>query len=84
MGLDNCRVYHGLELLADLYGGAGEEPVVLLLTQEHLRRGLRRGSWSDRLTVLLQRLVAQGVVELGRGRFTVLDRPALRRKAGPS
>jgi CRP-like cAMP-binding protein len=81
MGLDR-RVYHGLELLADLYGGAGEEPVVVPLTQEVLADFV--GGTRPTVNQVLQRLVAQGVVELGRGRFTVLDRPALRRKSGPS
>jgi CRP/FNR family cyclic AMP-dependent transcriptional regulator len=81
MGLDR-RVYHGLQVLADLYGGAGEEPVVVPLTQEHLAEFV--GGSRPTVNQVLQRLVTQGVVELGRGRFTVLDRPALRRKAGPS
>jgi CRP/FNR family transcriptional regulator, cyclic AMP receptor protein len=79
MGLER-RVYHGLGLLADLYGGAGEEPVVVPLTQEHLADFV--GGSRPTVNQVLQRLVAQGVVELGRGRFTVLDRTALRRKAG--
>jgi CRP-like cAMP-binding protein len=80
MGLDR-RVYHGLKLLADLYGGAGDEPVVVPLTQDHLADLV--GGSRPTVNQVLQRLVAQGVVELGRGRFTVLDRPALHRKSGP-
>jgi CRP-like cAMP-binding protein len=81
MGLDR-RVYHALAWLADLYGGAGEGPVVVPLTQEQLADYV--GGSRPTVNQVLQRLVAQGVVELGRGRFTVLDRPALSRKAGRS
>jgi len=78
MGLDR-RVYHGLQELADLYGGAGEEPVVVPLTQEHLAEFV--GGSRPTVNQVLQRLVTQGVVELGRGRIAVLDRSALRRRS---
>jgi CRP/FNR family transcriptional regulator, cyclic AMP receptor protein len=81
MGLDR-RVYHGLLLLADLYGAAGEGPVVVPLTQENLAHFV--GGTRPTVNQVLQRLVTQGVVELGRGRVTVLDLAALRRKSGPS
>jgi CRP-like cAMP-binding protein len=81
MGLDR-RVYHGLLLLAGLYGGGEEGPVVVPLTQENLAQFV--GGTRATVNQVLQRLVTQGVVELGRGRVTVLDRAALRRKTGPS
>src|SRR4029079_3859234 len=81
MGLDR-RVYHGLQVLADLYGGAGAEPVVVPLTQEHLAEFV--GGSRPTVNQVLQRLVTEGVVELGRGRLTVLDTSALHRKCGPA
>jgi CRP-like cAMP-binding protein len=81
MGLDR-RVYHGLLLLADLYGGAGDGPVTVPLTQENLAQFV--GGTRPTVNQVLQRLVTHGVVELGRGRVTVLDRAALLRKSGSS
>jgi CRP-like cAMP-binding protein len=56
--------------------------VVVPLTQEHLADFV--GGSRPTVNQVLQRLVAQGVVQLGRGRITVLDRQALRRKSGPT
>lgn len=81
MGLDR-RVYHGLLQLADLYGGAGDGPVMVPLTQESLAHFV--GGTRPTVNQVLQRLVAQRVVEVERGSVTVLDRAALRRKSGPS
>lgn len=70
VGLDG-RVTRCLHRLADVYG-AGQGRVVVPLTQEHLA-GLV-GAARPRVNEVLQRLVAEGVVELGRGRVVVLDR----------
>lgn len=73
VGLDG-RVARCLHRLADVYG-AGQDRVVVPLTQEHLA-GLV-GAARPRVNEVLQRLAAEGVVELGRGRVVVLDQDRL-------
>jgi CRP-like cAMP-binding protein len=78
VGVDR-RLYSCLLELADRYQN-GDGRAVVPLTQEHLAQfvGSTRGSVNE----ALQRLAAQRIVEIGRGRITVLDRAALRRKSG--
>ena len=78
VGLDR-RLYSCLLALAERYDD-GDDAAVVPLTQEHLAQfvGSTRGSVNE----VLQRLAAQRIVEIGRGRITVLDRAALRRKSG--
>jgi CRP-like cAMP-binding protein len=77
-GLDR-RVHRRLDELADLYAdGAG--PVTVPLTQEQLAELV--GGTRPSVNLVLQKLVARGVVELGRGRVTVLDRDWLAQHAG--
>lgn len=78
-GLDQ-RVHRRLAELAGLYGeGANGGPVVVPLTQEHLAELV--GGTRPSVNQILQRLAARGVVELGRGRVTVLDRPWLEKRS---
>lgn len=76
-GLDR-RVHRRLLELAATYA-EGPGAVVVPLTQGHLAELV--GGTRPSVNQVLQRLVEQGVVELGRGRVTVLDRAALARKA---
>ena len=69
-GLDR-RVHRRLSELADLYG-EGPGPVVVPLTQEHLAELV--GGTRPSVNQVLQKLAGRGVVELGRGKVTVLDR----------
>ncbi len=80
-GLDR-RVHRRLAELATLYADAtpGATRVVVPLTQEHLSELV--GGTRPSVNQVLQRLAEQGVVELGRGRITVIDRAGLARKAG--
>jgi len=77
VGLDR-RLYRRLAELTDVYG-QGPGPIVVPLTQEHLADLV--GGTRPSINQVLQRLVAQGIVELGRGRVVVLDCAELRRKA---
>ncbi|KQW52500.1 hypothetical protein ASC77_24255 [Nocardioides sp. Root1257] len=72
-GLDR-RVERRLHELADLYGPDGG-PATVPLTQEHLAELV--GGTRPSVNQVLQRLVAEGVVELGRGRVVVVDRARL-------
>ena len=72
------RVVRRLLELATVYA-EGPGPVVIPLTQDHLAELV--GAARPSVNVVLQRLVAQRVIELGRGRITLLDRAALERKA---
>lgn len=77
-GLDR-RVYRQILDLIGIYGGdRGPQPVTLPLTQEHLAELV--GSTRPSVNKVLQRLVHQGVVELGRGRISVLDPDELARR----
>ena len=78
VGLDR-RLFRCLLDLARVYGD-GSRKSVIPLTQEHLADLV--GGTRPSVNQVLQRLVAQGIVELGRGRVVVLDEAALRRKAG--
>jgi len=69
-GLDR-RVFRRLHELAELYAEA-PGPVTVPLTQELLAELV--GGTRPSVNQVLQRLVARGVVELGRGRVTVTDR----------
>jgi len=77
-GLDR-RVYRRLHELAELYAEQ-PGPVTVPLTQELLSDLV--GGTRPSVNQVLQRLVARGVVELGRGRVTVTDREWLADRAG--
>jgi CRP-like cAMP-binding protein len=77
-GLDR-RLHRRLHELTELYAGGSSGPVDVPLTQEHLAELV--GGTRPSVNQVLQRLVAEGVVELGRGRVTVVDRAALAGKA---
>jgi CRP-like cAMP-binding protein len=69
------RVHRRLAELADLYDDGRGGAVVVPLTQQHLADLV--GGTRPSVNQVLQALVAEGVVELGRGRVTVLDRDRL-------
>ena len=73
-GMD-VRVSRRLAELAETYAAGPSGSVVIPLTQDHLA-GLVGGTRPS-VNQVLQRLAAQGAVELGRGRITVLDRGLL-------
>ena len=77
-GLDR-RVHRRLAELAELYSDGRSGAVSVPLTQELLAELV--GGTRPSVNQVLQRLAAQGMVELGRSRITVLDRAALARKA---
>jgi CRP/FNR family transcriptional regulator, cyclic AMP receptor protein len=77
LGLDR-RLYRRLLFLADVYAD-GQAPGVIPLTQEQLADLV--GGTRPTVNQVLQRLVDEGIVELGRGRLVVLDRDALADKA---
>lgn len=72
-GLD-ARVHRRLAELSDTYGN-GDGAVVLPLTQAQLAE--LAGGTRPTVNQILRRLEARGVIVLGRGRVTVLDRAAL-------
>jgi CRP-like cAMP-binding protein len=76
-GLD-LRVHRRLVELAGRYG-RGPGPVVIPLTQEHLAELV--GGTRPTVNQILQKLAARGVVELGRGKVTVLDLDWLAKRA---
>jgi len=78
VGLDR-RLCRCLVDLANVYG-PGEGPAIIPLTQEHLA-GLVGGT-RPTVNQILQKLSAQEVIELQRGRVIVCDAVTLRRKAG--
>ena len=78
VGLDR-RLYRRLLELAEVYAD-GAATAVVPLTQEQLADLV--GGTRPTVNQVLQRLQAQQVIEIGRGRLTVFDAPALRRKAG--
>lgn len=78
VGLDR-RLYRSLLELVELYG-PGEGQVVIPLTQEQLADLV--GGTRPTVNQILQRLVEQNVIALGRGKVTVLDPGSLSRKAG--
>ncbi|WP_200958789.1 Crp/Fnr family transcriptional regulator [Nocardioides sp. Root190] len=78
VGLDR-RVHRRLAELAASYGD-GTGPTTVPLTQVQLAD--LTGGTRPTINQILQRLVDQGIVEVGRGRIVVLDLPRLERKAG--
>ena len=79
LGLDR-RVYRSLHSLAALYGADDERGApVVPLTQEQLADLV--GGTRPTVNQILQRLVEQRVIALGRGKVVVMDLPALHRKA---
>lgn len=78
VGIDR-RVCACLHRLTGIYP-TDDPHTVIPLTQEHLA-GLVGGA-RPRVNEVLQRLVADQVVELGRGKIVILDRAALAREAG--
>lgn len=84
VGLDR-RVHRRLVELAQTYSngadrtdGAGRSPVSIPLTQAQLAD--LTGGTRPSVNQVLQRLEAEGLVALRRGRIEVLDRPALLRR----
>lgn len=74
------RVHRRLVELATVYAdGDSGSSVCIPLTQDHLAELV--GAARPSVNQVLQRLVAQQILELGRGRITVRDRKALARKA---
>lgn len=69
------RVERRLAGLAETYADAEADHVVVPLTQADLAELV--GGTRPSVNQVLQRLAAEGVIELGRGRITVLDRRAL-------
>ncbi|MGI8699641.1 MAG: Crp/Fnr family transcriptional regulator [Nocardioidaceae bacterium] len=78
VGVDR-RVYRRLLDLAEIYGGDAQRTMIPL-RQDHLAD--LAGATRPTVNQVLQRLAAQGVVALHRGRIEVLDMDALRRRAG--
>ncbi len=72
------RLFRRLEELCQIYG-RGAPGTIIPLTQDDLA-GLA-GASRPTVNQVLQRLGAEGVVEVGRGRLQVLDPAALRRAA---
>ncbi len=81
VGLDR-RVYLRLLDLADVYGNGNGDAVIVPLTQEQLADLV--GGTRPSVNQVLQRLLEQDVIDLGRGRVVVRDVAALRRKTGQS
>jgi CRP/FNR family cyclic AMP-dependent transcriptional regulator len=77
VGLDR-RLYRCLLDLAEVYGSGSGDPVIPL-TQDHLADLV--GGTRPSVNQVLQRLLAQGIIELGRGRVVLRDVGALRGKA---
>jgi CRP/FNR family cyclic AMP-dependent transcriptional regulator len=78
VGLDR-RLYSSLLDLAERFDADAARPVVPL-TQEQLADYV--GGTRPSVNQVLQRLAAEGIVELGRGRVELADSTALARKAG--
>jgi CRP/FNR family transcriptional regulator, cyclic AMP receptor protein len=78
LGLDQ-RVYACLLELAEVYG-PDETRTEVPLTQAHLAD--MAGGRRPAVNQVLQRLMAEGILELGRGRIVLLDQGALRVKLG--
>ena len=80
LGLDR-RLYRSLLALRDLYGPPSVHgTTVIPLTQAQLADLV--GGTRPTVNQILQRLVDQQVISLGRGRVEVLDAATLDRKAG--
>jgi CRP/FNR family cyclic AMP-dependent transcriptional regulator len=74
------RVARRLLDVAARFPGKGAGPVVVSLTQDDLAD--LAGTTRETVNRTLGQLAARGVVAVGRGRVTVLDEAALRRRAG--
>lgn len=74
------RVHRRLHALVRLYDDGSPGPVELPITQELLSELV--GGARPSVNQVLQRLVGEGVVRLGRGRITVTDRAGLADRAG--
>jgi len=72
------RIFRRLVELGDVYGEP-QRPVVIPLSQAQLADLV--GATRPSVNQVLQRLVDQGLVELSRSRISLLDRPALARRA---
>ena len=77
-GLDT-RVHRRLSELSQTYAGSNGGCITIPLTQENIAELV--GGTRPSVNQILKRLAAAGVVELGRGRITVLDTAALQRRA---
>lgn len=75
----DLRVHRRLAELVEVYATSASGAVAVPLTQEHVAELV--GGTRPSVNQVLQRLVAAGVVELGRGRITVLDRAWLARRS---
>jgi len=79
VGLDQ-RLVHSLVQLTAIYPAARDGAHVIPLTQEQLAD--LAGGTRPTVNQILQKLVEQQVIALGRGKVTLLDPARLRRKAG--
>lgn len=77
VGLDR-RIYRCLLQLADVYG-TGRGDIVVPLTQEQIADLV--GGTRPSVNQVLQRLLEQGIIELGRGRIVIKDLQGLDRKS---
>lgn len=78
-GLDR-RVMRRLVELGAIYAEHEAGPVTIPLTQEHLAD--LAGGTRPSVNQVLQRLAADGILEIARGRLVVHDRAGLARRAG--
>jgi CRP-like cAMP-binding protein len=78
VGLDR-RLYRCLLDLARVYGAEDGSDATIPLTQEHLADLV--GGTRPTVNQILQKLSAQSIVEVQRGRVVIRDSAALRRKA---
>ena len=74
------RVMRKLLVLCGAYKGTAPGPVTIPLTQHDLA-GMA-GTTRPTVNQVLQRLLADDIIALGRGRIEVLDIPALQRRSG--
>jgi CRP/FNR family transcriptional regulator, cyclic AMP receptor protein len=78
----DVRLARRLLALVGVYRDSGAGPVVVPLTQEDIAGIV--GATRPTVNQMLQRLVADDIIELGRGRITVVDERGLAsRAAGP-
>ena len=73
------RLHATLLDLGDVFGDGAEHPVIPL-TQDQLAD--MAGGTRPSVNQVLQRLAAEGVVQIGRGKVTILDKEQLARNAG--
>ena len=78
----DTRIVRRLAALTETFASETRpSPVIVPVTQDDLAS--LAGTTRPTVNRALQALAAEGVVELGRGRVTVLDRNTLARRAGP-